>query len=100
MLPRLSLPPSLLSPPISLYIYLGVIVDDEFNFGDYIYHICRIFYYHNSDLRRIRRYLSLSIARIIASALVSRGLRYLIAIRFFVILPLGISQNYNVFKIA
>ena len=60
----------------------------------HISQICRMCYRHIRDLRRIRRYLPFSVAKTITTALVTN------VIPFFVILPLTISQNYNVFKIV
>ena len=55
---------------------LGVNFDEGFNFKQHISKTCRCCFYHIRDLRRIRRFLSLSIAKTIATALVSSRLDY------------------------
>ena len=55
---------------------LGVNFDESFNFKQHISKICRCCFYHIRDLRRIRRFLSLSVAKTIATALVSSRLDY------------------------
>ena len=57
---------------------LGVTFDKNFNFRqqNIIYQTCRCCFYHMRDLRRIRRYMSLSVAKTIATALVSSRLDY------------------------
>ncbi len=55
---------------------LGVIFDSDFNFKKHISQTCRSCFYHIKDLRRIRRYLTKSIATTIAIALVSSKLDY------------------------
>ena len=62
--------------PMILTRDLGVLIDEKFNFRKHISQICRTCYYHIHDLRRICRYLPLSIAKAIATALVSRRLDY------------------------
>ena len=48
----------------------------NFNFRQHISQTCRCCFYHIRDLRRIRRYMSLSVAKTIATALVSSRLDY------------------------
>jgi len=55
---------------------LGVTFDENFNFNRHISKTCRCCFYHIRDLRRIRRYISLSVAKTIATALVSSRLDY------------------------
>ncbi len=51
--------------------------DDRFNFREYMSQVCRTYYYYNiRDLLCIRRYLPLSIAKTIATALVASRLDY------------------------
>ena len=44
-------------------LYLGVTFDSDFNFRTHIYLTWSCCFYHISDLRRIRRYISLSVAK-------------------------------------
>ena len=53
---------------------LGVIFDTKFTFHSHISAVCSSCFYHMQDLQRIRRYLDLDSARLLASALVSSGL--------------------------
>ena len=55
---------------------LGVTFDKNFNFRQHISQTCRCCFYHIRDLHRIRRYMSLSITKTIATALVSSRLDY------------------------
>ena len=55
---------------------LGVNFDESFNFKQNISKTCRCCFYHIRDLRRIRKFLSLSIAKTVATALVSSRLDY------------------------
>ncbi|KAK2172574.1 hypothetical protein NP493_941g01032 [Ridgeia piscesae] len=55
---------------------LGVNFDESFNFKQHISKTCRSCFYHIRDLRRIRRFLSLSVAKTITTALVSSILDY------------------------
>ena len=55
---------------------LGVTFDKNFNFRQHISQTCRCCFNHIRDLRRIRRYMSLSVAKTIATALVSSRLDY------------------------
>ena len=81
-------------PAVSSTRNLGVgCFGDTFNFREHISQMCRTYYYHIRDLRRIRRYLSLSIAKTIATALVTCRLNYCNSL-------LRVSQNYNVLTIA
>ena len=48
----------------------------NFNFRQHISQTCHICFYHIRDVRRIRRYMSLSVAKTIATALVSCILYY------------------------
>ena len=55
---------------------LGVIFDDKLNFREHLSQICRTCFYHIRDLWRIRRYLLVSVAKTIATALVTSRLDY------------------------
>ena len=55
---------------------LGVMFDCDFNFKRQIAQTCRICFYHIRDLRRIRKCLSLDVAKSIASALTTSHLDY------------------------
>jgi len=55
---------------------LGVPFDNDFNFRNNIYLTYRCCFYYIRDLRRIRRYSSLSIAKTIATALITSMLDY------------------------
>ncbi len=55
---------------------LGVTFDCDFNFRQHISQTCRCCFDHIRDLRRIRRHMSLSVAKTIATALVSSRLDY------------------------
>ena len=55
---------------------LGVTFDSDFNFRKHISLTCRSCFYHIRDLRRIRRYISLSVAKTIATALITSRLDY------------------------
>ena len=56
---------------------LGFTFDKNFNFRQHISQTCRCcFFYHIRDLPRIRRYMSLFVAKTIATALVSSRLDY------------------------
>ena len=57
--------------PAASVLNLGVTFDENFNFKQHISKTCRCCFYHIRDLRRIRRFLSLSVAKTIATALVS-----------------------------
>ena len=62
--------------PATSFLNLGVTFDENFNFKQHISKTCRCCFYHIRDLRRIRRFLSLSVAKTIATALVSSRLDY------------------------
>ena len=55
---------------------LGVLFDSSLNFRKHISQTCRTCFYHTRDLRRIRKSLSLDLAKQIAVALVSSRLDY------------------------
>ena len=56
--------------------YLGVVFDSSLKFRKHISQTCRACFYLNPDLRRIRKNLSLDLAKQIAVALVSCKLDY------------------------
>ena len=60
--------------PAASVLNLGF--DEKFNFKQHISKICRCCFYHVRDLRRIRRFISLSVAKTIATVLVSSRLDY------------------------
>ena len=61
----------------ALVLNIGVTFDENFNFKQHISKTCRCcFTMHIRDLRRIRRFISLSVAKTIATALVSSRLEY------------------------
>ena len=62
--------------PSTSAINLGVLFDSSLNFRKYISQTCRACFYHIRDLRRIRKSLSLDLAKQIAVALVSSKLDY------------------------
>ena len=62
--------------PAASVLNLGVTFDENFNFKQHISKTCRCCFYHIRDLHRIRRFLSLSVAKTIATALVSSRLDY------------------------
>ena len=55
---------------------LGVIFDKNFNCRSHIFAICSAYFYHFRDPRRIRRYLHLNGAKLLANALVASRLDY------------------------
>ena len=55
---------------------IGVLFDSSLNFRKHIFQTCRACFYHIRDLRRIRKSLSLDLAKQIAVALVSSKLDY------------------------
>ena len=62
--------------PVASTRNLGVTFDNNFNFRQHISQMCRCCLYHIRDLRRIRRYMSLSVVKTIVTALVSSRLDY------------------------
>ena len=62
--------------PVASVLNLGVTFHENFNFKQHISKTCRCCFYHIRDLRRIRRFLSLSADKTIATALVSSRLDY------------------------
>ena len=62
--------------PAASVLNLGVTFDENFNFKQHISKTCRCCFHHIRDLRRIRRFLSLSVDKTIATALVSSRLDY------------------------
>jgi len=54
----------------------GVTFDSDFNFRKYVSLTCHPCFYHIRDLRRIRHYISLSVAKTIATALITSRLDY------------------------
>ena len=62
--------------PVASAKNLGVTFDKNFNFRQHISQTCRCCFYHIRDLRRIRWYMSLSVDKSIATALVSSRLDY------------------------
>ena len=64
--------------PAASVLNLGVTFDENFNFKQHISKTCRwrCCFYHIRDLRHIRRFISLSVAKTIATALVSSRLDY------------------------
>ena len=55
---------------------LGVIFDSDFSLSKHISNVTSSCYYHIRDLSRIRKYVSMSVATILANALVSSRLDY------------------------
>ena len=55
---------------------LGVVFDSSLNFRKHISQTCRASFYHICDLRRIRKCLSLDLAKQVAVTLVSSKLYY------------------------
>ena len=55
---------------------LGVTFDSEFNVRKYISLTCRSCFYHIRDLRRIRRHISLSVAKTIATTVITSRFNY------------------------
>ena len=53
---------------------LGIIIDSALNFKSHISGISRVCYYHIRDIRRIRRFLTLSVAKTIATSLIGSKL--------------------------
>ena len=55
---------------------LGVTFNNDFNFRKHISVACRSCFYHIRDLRRIRRYIYLSVAKTIPIELITSRLNY------------------------
>jgi len=55
---------------------IDVTFDSDFNFRKHVSLTCRCCFYYIRDLRRIRRYISLSVAKTIATALITSRLDY------------------------
>ena len=55
---------------------LGVIFDSDNSYSSHITSVCRACYYHLHDLHRIRKYLTLETAVLVANAMVSSRLDY------------------------
>ena len=68
----------ILKTKLVLYNQLSQVIlfDESFNFKQHISKTCRCCFYHIRDLRRIRRFVSLSVAKTTATALVSSRLDY------------------------
>ena len=62
--------------PVKSARNLGAIFDNNFTFRSHISAVCTSCFYHIRDLRRIRRYLDLDGAKLLATALVSNCLDY------------------------
>jgi hypothetical protein len=62
--------------PLDIVRNLGSTFDSDFNFSKYISLTCRSCFYHIRDLRRIRRYISLSVAKTIGTVLITNRLDY------------------------
>ena len=62
--------------PAASVFNLGVTFDETFNFKQHISKTCRCCFCHIRDLRRIRRFISLYVAKTIATALVISRLHY------------------------
>ena len=73
-------------------IYLGVIFDSGNTFSNHITNMCRACYYHLKDLRRIRKFLSVETAALLANSMISSRLDYCNSLLY------GISK-YNVAKL-
>ena len=71
---------------------LGVIFDSENTFSNHITNMCRACYYHLKDLRRIRKFLSVETAALLANSMISSRLDYCNSLLY------GISK-YNVAKL-
>ena len=72
-------PVPLLQNNISLSVEvknLGVIFDSDNSFDNHVAKVCRACYYHLRDLRRIRKFLGVETAILLANAMVSSRLDY------------------------
>ena len=61
---------------------LGIVFDSASNFKSHISGISRACYYHIRDMRRIRRFLTPSVAKTIATSLMSSKLDYCNSVLF------------------
>ena len=63
---------------------LGIVFDSALNFKNHIHvsGISRAFYYHIRDMRRIRRFLTPSVAKTIATSLIGSKLDYCNSVLF------------------
>ena len=71
---------------------LGVIFDYGNTFSNHVTNMCRACYYHLKDLRRIRKFLSVETAALLANSMISSRLDYCNSLLY------GISK-YNVAKL-
>ena len=55
---------------------LGVIFDSDNSFDNHVAKVCRACYYHLRDLRRIRKFLGVETAILLANAMISSRLDY------------------------
>ena len=77
---------------------LGVVLDSSLNFRKHISQTCRACFYQSRDLRRIRKSLSLDLAKQIGVTFVSSKLDYCNS--FVTICQTRISLGYNAFRTA
>jgi len=75
---------------------LVIIFKSDFNFRKYIAQICRCFFYNIHDIRRIRSYISLSVAKTLLYNSILVGLNT--AILLFITSHIWVLQNINVFS--
>ena len=61
---------------------LGIVFDSALNFKSHISGISRACYYHIRDMRRIRRFLTPSVAKTIATSLIGNKLDYCNSVLF------------------
>ena len=66
---------------------LGVIFESNNSFDNHVAKVCRACYYHRHDLRRIRKFLSIKTAILLANAMVSSRLDYCISLLY------GVSKS-------
>ncbi|KAK2184500.1 hypothetical protein NP493_262g00020 [Ridgeia piscesae] len=72
--------------PAASVLNIGVTFEENLNFKQHISKTCRCWFHHIRDLRRIRWLISLSVAKTIATALVSSRLDYRNALLYNIIL--------------